>query len=51
MKKRYPCTTIRMEASNTDFNIIKDIHNYFDIGHIINLKPRKKGYKKQLDGN
>ena len=48
MKKRYPCTTIRMEASNTDFNIIKDIHNYFDIGHIINLKPRKKGYKRQL---
>ena len=25
MKKRYPCTTIRMEATNTDFNIIKDI--------------------------
>ena len=45
MKRRYPCTTIRMEASNTDFNIIKDIHNYFKIGHVINLKPRKKGYK------
>ena len=26
MKRRYPCTTIRMEASNTDFNIIKDIY-------------------------
>tara|TARA_R100000426_G_scaffold4173_1_gene6573 strand:- start:115 stop:477 length:363 start_codon:yes stop_codon:yes gene_type:complete len=48
MKRRYPCTTIRMEASNTDFNIIKDIHNYFKIGHVINLKPRKKGYKPQL---
>ena len=48
MKRRYPCTTIRMEASNTDFNIIKDIHNYFNIGHVINLKPRKKGYKRQL---
>ena len=41
MKKRYPCTTIRMEATNTDFNIIKDIYNYFKIGHVINIKPRK----------
>ena len=47
-KRRYPCTTIRMEASNTDFKIIKDIYNYFNIGHVINLKPRKKGYKRQL---
>ena len=48
MKKRYLCTTIRMEATNTDFNIIKDIYDYFKIGHVINIKPRKKGYKKQL---
>ena len=48
MKKRYLCTTIRMEATNTDFNIIKDIYNYFKIGHVINIKHRKKGYKKQL---
>ena len=38
MKRRYPCTTIRMEATNTDFKI----------GHLIKIKPRKKGYKKQL---
>ena len=48
MKRRYPCTTIRMEATNTDFKIMKDIFNYFKIGHLIKIKPRKKGYKKQL---
>jgi intein-encoded DNA endonuclease-like protein len=47
-QKRYLCTTIRMETVNTDFGIIKDIHKYFKIGHLINIKPRKKGYKKQL---
>ena len=48
MKRRYPCTTIRMEATNTDFKIMRDIFNYFKIGHLIKIKPRKKGYKKQL---
>ena len=48
MKRRYPCTTIRMEATNTDFKIIKDVFGYFNIGHVIPIKPRKKGYKKQL---
>tara|TARA_R100001163_G_C4922788_1_gene102247 strand:+ start:174 stop:536 length:363 start_codon:yes stop_codon:yes gene_type:complete len=48
MKRRYPCTTIRMEATNTDFKIIKDVFNFFKIGHLIPIKPRKKGYKKQL---
>ena len=48
MKKRYPCTTIRMEATNTDFKIMRDVFSYFKIGHLIKIKPRKKGYKKQL---
>tara|TARA_R100000805_G_C3518131_1_gene41567 strand:- start:248 stop:487 length:240 start_codon:yes stop_codon:yes gene_type:complete len=37
-----------MEASNTDFKIIRDVYFYFKIGHLISIKPRKKGYKKQL---
>ena len=48
MKKRYPCTTIRMEIVNTDFGIMKQIHKYFKTGHLIKIKPRKKGYKPQL---
>ena len=48
MKRRYPCTTIRMEATNTDFKIIKDEFGFFNTGHLISIKPRKKGYKKQL---
>jgi|TARA_R100001086_G_scaffold164372_1_gene88760 hypothetical protein len=48
MKRRYPCTTIRMEATNTDFKIIKDVFGFFNTGHLITIKPRKKGYKKQL---
>ena len=48
MKKRYPCTTIRMEVTNTDYTIVKDLRNFFDIGRLYKLKPRKKGYKKQL---
>jgi hypothetical protein len=42
MKKRYPCTTIRMEICNTDFDIMKDIFNFVKIGHLIDIKPRKK---------
>ena len=41
-KKRYPCTTIRMEVCNTDFSIIEDIYKFMDIGHIIDIKPRLK---------
>tara|TARA_R100001086_G_C11789415_1_gene245788 strand:+ start:557 stop:958 length:402 start_codon:yes stop_codon:yes gene_type:complete len=39
-QKRYSCTTIRMEICNTDFDIIKDIHKFMGIGHIIDIKPR-----------
>ena len=48
MKKRYPCTTIRVEIVNTDFSIIKKIYKYFNTGHLVKIKPRKKGYKPQL---
>ena len=48
MKRRYPCTTIRVEIVNTDFNIIKKIFKYFKTGHLVEIKPRKKGYKPQL---
>ena len=48
MKKRYPCTAIRMEVTNTDHIIIKDLHKFFNIGRLYKLKPRKKRYKKQL---
>jgi len=48
MKRRYPCTTIRMEATNTDLKLMKDIYKFFKIGHLIKIKPRKKGYKPQL---
>ena len=41
-KKRYNCTTIRMEICNTDFDIIKDIHKFMKIGHVIDIKPRLK---------
>ena len=40
-RKRYLCTTIRMEVCNTDFNIINDIHKFMGIGHVVNIKPRK----------
>ena len=46
MKKRYPCTTIRMEIVNTDFGIMKQIYKYFKTGHLIKIKPRKKVNKK-----
>jgi hypothetical protein len=37
-----------MEATNTDFKIMRDVFGYFKIGHLIKIKPRKEGYKKQL---
>tara|TARA_R100001530_G_scaffold127_1_gene249 strand:+ start:31 stop:399 length:369 start_codon:yes stop_codon:yes gene_type:complete len=48
MKKRYPCTTIRMELCNTDFGLVKLCQAYFQEGNMYNIKPRKKGYKPQL---
>jgi|TARA_R100000458_G_scaffold59257_1_gene69292 hypothetical protein len=44
MKKKYLCTTIRMEVCNTDFGLIQWLHDFFQEGHIINLKPRKIKY-------
>ena len=29
-----------------DFKIIKDVFGFFNTGHLISIKPRKKGYKK-----
>ena len=41
MKKRYSCTTIRMELTNTDFGLVQDCYKFFGkIGHICNIKPR-----------
>ena len=41
MKKRYSCTTIRAEISNTDFGLIDDCYKFFGkIGHICDIKPR-----------
>ena len=41
MKKRYPCTTIRMELTNTDFGLVNDCYKFFGkIGHICDIKPR-----------
>ena len=41
MKKRYLCTTIRAEISNTDFGLIDDCYKFFGkIGHICDIKPR-----------
>jgi len=48
MKKRYPCTTIRMELCNTDFGLVKLCQAYFQEGNMYNIKPRKKGYRPQL---
>ena len=33
---------------NKNICIFNNIFNYFKIGHLIKIKPRKKGYKKQL---
>ena len=41
MKRRYLCTTIRAEISNTDFGLINDCYKFFGkIGHICDIKPR-----------
>ncbi len=41
MKKRYPCTTIRMELTNTDFGLVNDCYKFFGkIGHVCDIKPR-----------
>ena len=41
MKKRYLCTTIRAEISNTDFGLVDDCYKFFGkIGHICDIKPR-----------
>ena len=40
MKKRYSCTTIRMEIANTDFGLVNDCYKFFKIGHICDIKPR-----------
>tara|TARA_R100000781_G_scaffold112854_2_gene80503 strand:+ start:47 stop:421 length:375 start_codon:yes stop_codon:yes gene_type:complete len=40
MKKRYPCTTIRMELTNTDFGLVNDCYKFFKEGHICDIKPR-----------
>ena len=37
-----------MELCNTDFRLVRLCKDYFNEGHIINIKPRKKGYKPQL---
>ncbi|MBO70699.1 MAG: hypothetical protein CL508_00060 [Actinobacteria bacterium] len=47
MKKRYPCKTIRMEISNTDFGLLRICKKHFKEGHIVNIKPRKRGYLPQ----
>ena len=41
MNKRYSCTTIRMELTNTDFGLVQDCYKFFGkIGHICDIKPR-----------
>lgn len=40
MKKKYPCTSIRMEIANTDFGLVNDCYKFFKIGHICDIKPR-----------
>jgi hypothetical protein len=40
MKRRYPCMTIRMELTNTDFGLVQDCYKFFKIGHICDIKPR-----------
>ena len=41
MKRRYTCTTIRAEISNTDYGLINDCYKFFGkIGHICDIKPR-----------
>ena len=47
MKKRYPCKTIRMEISNTDFGLLRICKKHFKEGNIVNIKPRKRGYLPQ----
>ena len=47
MDKRYPCTAIRMELSNTDFGLVNLCKAYFREGHVCDIAPRKKGYKPQ----
>ena len=41
MKKRYPCTTIRMELCNTDFKLVYLCYNFFKTGRLYDIKPRK----------
>ena len=41
MNKRYSCTTIRMELTNTDFGLVQDCYKFFGkIGHVCDIKPR-----------
>ena len=40
MKRRYPCMTIRMELTNTDFGLVQDCYKFFKIGHSCDIKPR-----------
>jgi len=40
MKRRYACTTIRAEISNTDFSLINDCYKFFKTGCIIKIPSR-----------
>ena len=40
MKKRYLCTTIRAEISNTDFSLVNDCYKFFKTGCIIKIPSR-----------
>ena len=40
MKRRYSCTTIRAEISNTDFSLVNDCYKFFKTGCIIKIPSR-----------
>ena len=40
MKRRYLCTAIRAEISNTDFSLVNDCYKFFKTGCIIKIPSR-----------
>ncbi len=40
--KIYPCKSIRVEVTNTDFKPVEDLHNFFNCGSISYPKRRLK---------
>ena len=49
MYKYYDCYTIWMELWNTDFRLVRLCKDYFNEGHIINIKPTSANIKLEIN--